>query len=169
MAGMTQPLQPATAHDIYLTARSFEVARSDVLTALNQRMGGTSGTVAPAAVHILAPGVALSALAAELFLKSLIVMEGKPVKREHRLHLLFGELSAAAQKQIKDHYNELIARPENAAFVMAFEIALESSSRAFDRFRYIHEGLPNSKDVWAGSIISDAIHWTIIDAQPSWK
>lgn len=78
---------------------------------------------------LLVPAITNRAFAIELFLKALLLIEGKE-EEGHRLDKLFKKLSLENRKRIIETFGSEESR---------FERNIESISNTFVRWRYIHE------------------------------
>lgn len=96
------------------------------------------------------PGMVLSAFAAELYLKCLLLLEGTKPPREHNLYKLFLALSADAQTQVKAQWTEAMAATEhiiremettyNLTVPRDLDTALLECGDSFELLRYVFEG-----------------------------
>lgn len=94
------------------------------------------------------PGMTLSAFAAELYLKSLIQLEGNDPPRKHNLAELFDLLSAQTQSALEKewssqtHLDRLreVARANDAVIPESLREALAECGDAFVAIRYIFDG-----------------------------
>jgi hypothetical protein len=101
------------------------------------------------AIAISRPALVLSAFASELFLKCLLLLDGKQLPNWHDLKRLFDLLDADIQTKIKKLWGQsLISRASMIAafesdtgelFIRDFDAALVAGARSFEHFRYYHE------------------------------
>jgi hypothetical protein len=122
------------------------------------------------------PAVVCSAFALELFLKCLLVIEGRK-STGHDLRELFDSLSDDAKTRIRDRFaprlpeaQQMIRESAAAAGVDAphvdFDSILDLSKAAFVQTRYIYEGIAPGTG-WAASGILDATRQVILDLKPA--
>jgi hypothetical protein len=152
---------------IFNHARAFN--RSSLIIHNN---GGLECTVAM---------VTNNALANELYLKCLIIMEtGDRVLFEHDLRKLFVQLAGDTKTDIARRFNRdyaakqalaLINNPEFAEMVKRgpknFDEALDSGARAFIDWRYIYEGDSFGKP-YALLELPNILEQLILERKPSW-
>jgi hypothetical protein len=161
---MTNPAKIDLAHTIFQSAEQFKLAYSTL------QQANTGALNVPMTVY--------GALALELYLKSLIVLEEKEPPYIHDAVKLFNELKPETQKRISGHYDKRTpggletmakARPELGLqhLDFSFDAVLAASGDAFVKFRYIYEGKLSEKNWYAGPIV-DAVIATIKEDQPTW-
>ena len=128
------------------------------------------------------PSVVLSVFAAELFLKCLLLMEGKTPPNAHHLGKLFNLLSAEAKERITkmwDH-STFIRRKEFEANERKLETvvpgikiprdlptALNDCGGAFNRMRYLYED-PNNIKFYIIDF-PEILRRYILKLRPGWK
>src|SRR5260370_30188901 len=124
-------------------------------------------------LNIALPTLVLSAFAAELFLKCLLILEtGEAPANIHLLHVLFRRVSHKRQQRINELW-DLEARPKILEIALKENLpldlpgALSKCSRAFERIRYGYE------DNWSNVIyyIADLpriTHNVIVEIKPEW-
>jgi hypothetical protein len=127
----------------------------------------------PNAAFMASPSMVLSAFAIELFLKCMLLLEGKEIDRIHALNVLFRRLSHNQKRRIEEVW-EREARPKvdmlNRQFGLAHPTdlpnALVTCGRAFEHMRYGYEN-PDRQVFYLGEL--PRILWRIIvDIRPEW-
>jgi hypothetical protein len=118
-------------------------------------------------LRYLVPAVTLDAFALELYLKTLAVMEGKPLlKNTHNLHELFMILSPETQTEIRErstpHITAINQQPTT------FDAELRYSEDAFKTVRYIYEGVGSNKG-WTLSGVTMETRALILRRHPTWE
>jgi HEPN domain-containing protein len=126
----------------------------------------------PQAAFMASPSMVLSAFAIELFLKCLLLLEGKEIDRIHTLNVLYRRLSHNRKRRIEEVW-EKEARPKvdmlNQQFGLGWPSdlpnALVTCARAFERMRYGYE-YPD-QPFYLGEL--PPILWrTILELRPEW-
>jgi hypothetical protein len=85
------------------------------------------------------PSVMMSAFAVELYLKSLLLMEGKSYNKHHELEKHFGALNQSHRDRITALWNA------SGVGLPPIDYILKESNKAFEDFRYMSEGsLPST-------------------------
>lgn len=122
------------------------------------------------------------ALGLELYLKCLILLDGKNPKRKHNLKSLFDELSPKSKDAIQKNHRELLKtdpsiraesaklrlRGENPERVFDFHSSLQKSANAFEQSRYPFDPSYEAHTYLAVPI-EKATRRVIIDRNPGWK
>lgn len=130
-------------HQVYLHGLGFLVA--DGLLRTNAEREGYK-----LAKWIQFPAMVTNAFASELFLKCLLILEGKAhLARGHDLHLLFKRLDGQTQKDIRARWDadaprrvSSLAEAERlsgATIPRDLDTSLAECGKAFERIRYIFE------------------------------
>ena len=127
----------------------------------------------PNAGFMASPSMVLSAFAIELFLKCLLLLEGKEVDRTHTLNALYQKLSHNRKRRI-DEVWEKEARPKvdmlNRQFGFAHPSdlpnALVTCAKAFEHMRYGYED-PDRQVFYLGELPT-ILRRTILDIRPDW-
>jgi hypothetical protein len=128
----------------------------------------------PKAAFMASPSMVLSAFAIELFLKCLLLLEGKELDRIHTLNVLFRRLSHKQKRRIEEVW-EKEARPKVDELNQKFGLthpsdlpnALVTCGRAFEYMRYGYED-PDRQVFYLGEL--PTILWrTILDIRPEWE
>jgi hypothetical protein len=114
---------------MYNTAISFHEAAIRCAAPVEIEEGGTTSPTSPM--------IACYAFAAELYLKSLVVLDTGGVIPGHRLNVLFNRLRAETQKSIAERYRNLLNATETD-----LREALSDLGAAFVDWRYIYESDP---------------------------
>jgi HEPN domain-containing protein len=126
---------------------------------------------------VLVPAVVLSAFSSELFLKSLIGLEGVPGENIHELDRLFAKLNQERQQRLIQLW--IAHRPSMILHWLEFErlhgvklprdlpSALALCGRSFERWRYAYE--PRAEDAafyLAG--LPGILRTAILELKPEW-
>jgi hypothetical protein len=120
---------------------------------------------------IVVPTSVLSAFAAELFLKCLLVLERGNALPIHRLDVLFKNLPHKRQRRIQEIW-ESDARPKLRAFCLAKGLpsdlsnALAKCGNAFENLRYYYED-PNKVRYYIGDFAWILMR-AIVEIEPEW-
>jgi HEPN domain len=122
------------------------------------------------------PMVICSAFSLELYLKSLILIEGGTYGKLHDLEKLFSRVKPKSQKIIRASY-ETHKMKMDAMFATFkdipapktdFDSVLHASAKAFENFRYAFEGIVKDQEGWMASPICDSVRERIVELQPDW-
>jgi hypothetical protein len=120
---------------------------------------------------IAAPTMVLSAFAAELFLKCLLVMESGAAPPIHRLDLLFKRVSHKRQRRINELW-ETHGRPKLMPLCRALKLpsdlgnALSKCGTAFENVRYYYEN-PQKVVYYIGDFAWILMR-VIVEIKPEW-
>jgi hypothetical protein len=123
-------------------------------------------------MSIVIPTSVLSAFAAELFLKCLLVIEIGQAPPIHRLDTLFKQLSRKRQRRIDELWEQL-GRPRIKAFCQQHQHpsdlsnALARCGRSFENLRYYYED-PDRALYYIGDFAWVLLH-AIVEIHPDWK
>jgi hypothetical protein len=128
----------------------------------------------PNAFFMAQPSMVLSAFAIELFLKCLLLLEGKEVDRIHTLNVLFRRLSHKQKRRIEEAWDKE-ARPKVDMLSKRFDLghpsdlpnALVRCGRAFEHMRYAYED-PDRQVFYLGDLTPILWH-IILELRPEWK
>ena len=127
----------------------------------------------PKAAFMASPSMVLSAFAIELFLKCLLLLEGKELDRTHTLNVLFRKLSHKRKRRIEEVWDKE-ARPKVDTLRRKFGLshpsdlsnALATCGKAFEHMRYGYED-PDRQVFYLGEL--PTILWrTILELRPEW-
>ena len=179
MSGTRAPLPDPL--EIYLLAHSFESANGilghEMRLQWQERPGGD---LAAAAEGIeprdLAPVVILDAFGLELYLKCLLVIEGKVPRKEHDHRKLFALLSAPTQREVRQHHERLVeSNPSIREFIEAghprshFQLdeVLRQCGNAFTSWRYLYER-PDRELIHYTGCVREAVKAVILKSRPEW-
>ena len=122
------------------------------------------------------PVMVVSAFAAELYFKTLIVLDGKPAPRSHDLYDLFSKLSPTTRTNLEDRWNLIIrdrqeflrnVERQESSIPRLLEDAIKEGREGFERLRYIYEGGDPFRFFLGDLPI--ALRRTILDLQPTWS
>lgn len=96
------------------------------------------------------PGMVICAFACELYLKCLLVIEGKKPAKDHNLAKLFGRLEASNKEKIEAEWGRMlvVTGEQIKGFEEKFNVevprdlatALADCGNAFEVLRYLYEG-----------------------------
>ncbi len=166
------PLPVVDPYNIFAQAEGFTDASTSMLDASNIPTGNMMMRVV---------SVATSAFAVELYLKCLIVIEGKPVPREHNLSRLYAKLSADTQESLQAHYQAFLpeylptmvdTRPASVPRgPRDYVSALSNAERKFEQYRYFFEAEGNMTSValdGALECLLIATRESILTIRPDW-
>jgi hypothetical protein len=100
----------------------------------------------PNAWHMASPSMVLSAFTIELFLKCLLLLEGKEIDPTHHLNVLWKKLSHKRKRRIEEAWDKE-ARPKIIQINQQFGLGVPSDlpnalvrcGRAFEHIRYGYE------------------------------
>jgi hypothetical protein len=157
-----KPSKPIDPRSVFQLACKFTVTEQYVRRIDN-----------PNARFMASPSMAISAFAIELFLKCLLLLEGKEPERIHSLNVLYRRLSHKQKRRIEEIW-EKEARPKVDKLRQQFGLpypsdlpnALVTCARAFERMRYGYED-PDRQVFYLGEL--PTILWRIIlDIRPEW-
>jgi hypothetical protein len=124
------------------------------------------------ALTIVHPTMVLSAFAAELFLKCLLVLEGAAVPSTHRLDVLFKRVSHKRQRKIQELW-EVDGRPKLIPFCRSHNLpsdlsnALVKCGSAFENLRYYYEQ-PDKVVYYIGDFAWIVMR-AIVELKPEWR
>jgi hypothetical protein len=125
---------------------------------------------------VVRPAIVLSAFASELFLKCLLLIEGKGTHNTHDLHVLYKKLSKGTQALIKSKWDFPTRRAADIALTEKmsgqkmptdFESALSRGGKAFKYMRYIFED-PLSTDFFLADL-PRMLQAVILELKPEWN
>jgi hypothetical protein len=125
---------------------------------------------------VVRPTIVLSAFASELFLKCLLLIEGKGRHHGHDLHVLFKKLSKQTQERIESKWDfptkhaDAIAISERTSgqkMPTDFNSALDRCGKAFKYMRYIYEDSLSTE--FYLSDLPRMLHAVILELKPEWK
>lgn len=127
-------------------------------------MRAAEPSAGPAKVAPLAPMIACFALAAELYLKTLLVVEGRAAPKQHRLNVLFMLLPPSVQTEVARETTGLLGISE-AELVPE----LQQLGAAFVDWRYIFDA--EGRDISLSTLIElcRALYRTILARRPDWQ
>lgn len=142
-----KPKRIPDPHDVYLHATRFLVADSILRKSFKKRPSPKKWVSYPAMVN--------SAFASELFLKCLLILEGKSPPGTHDLETLFSSLNAAHKARIRALWKAKQPGRERALATVERENgktiprdlvgALRDCANAFELIRYMHESPKKAK------------------------
>jgi hypothetical protein len=127
----------------------------------------------PNAGYMASPSMVMSAFTSELFLKCLLLLEGKDIARIHSLNVLYQKLSPNQKRRIEEAWNRE-ARPKVEQLNQKFGFdrpsdlpnALVTCGRTFEHMRYAYED-PDRQAFYLGQL--PAILWrAIVAIRPEW-
>jgi HEPN domain-containing protein len=114
-----------------------------------------------------------AALATELYLKCLLLIEGGQFPKSHNLKLLFGQLKRDTRQILKKKHDEIVRQDQRLeVFVkgginLDLDYLLEKGQDVFEQFRYPYE--PNTKDVFFGLTgLVACVRGYILSLRPEW-
>ena len=139
--------------------------------------------------QLIFPSTVCEAFSLELFLKCLMLVEGTQYKPGHDLEKLFDHLSVDSKAHIRAHCERGLAQIQQMMNMahqqyqqtgkgmaeppprIDFEYALASSRRAFEAYRYVHEGKSAMEPGgnWLGKPILHSVRDRILILRPEWK
>ena len=128
------------------------------------------------------PSMVCEALSAELYLKCLLVIEGKGYPATHNIEELFDQLKSTTQAEIERIAAPQLVFSQNAmAFVHAkenkpgpvpvvtFRHLLHHGRNAFETFRYIHEKSSMPDGVSSSRTIAASVREYLCVLHPGWR
>jgi hypothetical protein len=123
-------------------------------------------------------GMVVAAFAAELYMKTLICLEGNPVPQSHDLKNLFDGISVERQNRIQYYWDRQIIKnePKIAAAERALrtiiprdlDTALSIGRDAFDALRYVYEDRSRTGSFHLGDLPM-LLREVIVEINPSWR
>jgi hypothetical protein len=149
---------------VFATAEEFWAATDGLLRLAMQEQGIRAGN----------PGMALSAMTLELYLKCLALLEGKEARENtHHLWKLFTYLNGTTQNRIRQiaaprikERNLTLKEKDGSLVVLAdFDKILKLSANALTTSRYPYEGIPPGIG-WAAGAILVATREVILEMRP---
>jgi hypothetical protein len=140
-----------TPEGIFRYASAFHFASGVLQDHIMQRFVMSEVSGAAFTTPVGPPWAVLTALATELYLKALVMLESGNYPRIHELQDLYRRVSLAKQKRIKEFFNEVFIRPAYKAILrdkgktvdpQEFEVqgALRRLNNTFVEYRYSFEG-----------------------------
>jgi HEPN domain-containing protein len=114
-----------------------------------------------------------AALATELYLKCLLLIECGQFPKRHNLKLLFGQLKPGTRQILKRKHDEIVRQDQRLeiflkhGMTLDLDSLLEKGQDIFEQFRYPYE--PNTKEVFFG--LTGLIACTreyILSLNPKW-
>lgn len=127
--------------------------------------------------HYMFPMVMCSAFSFELHLKCLTLIENGTSEKGHDLEKLFSKIPPASQKIIRANYET--KRPAMDAMFASvqgipapptdFDFVLNTSAKAFEKFRYAYEGTVENGEGWMADKVRDCVRERILELQPDWE
>jgi hypothetical protein len=156
-----KPSKPLDPRSVFQFACKFAAAEMHIRSRDN-----------PKAAFMASPSMVMSAFAIELFLKCLLVLEGKEYGRIHSLDVLYQKLSPKQKRRIEEVWDRE-ARPKVEKLNQQFGLgpsdlpnALVTCGRTFEHMRYGYED-PDRQAFYLGEL--PTILWRIIlDIHPEW-
>jgi hypothetical protein len=125
----------------------------------------------PKAGYMASPSMVMSAFTIELFLKCLLLLDGKEFKRIHRLDGLYQKLGRSQKRRIEKAWDKearpkIIQITKQLGHPSDLPNALVTCGRAFEHMRYGYED-PDRQIFYLGDL--PPILWrAIVDIRPEW-
>lgn len=94
----------------------------------------------PTILTVMAPMAANTAFSVELYLKALLLINGKEIPKKHDLDVLYDRLNPDTQTRLQARFNALQLRSGS------LRDYLGRCSKAFDHWRYMHEWFGSDED-----------------------
>jgi HEPN domain-containing protein len=125
---------------------------------------------------MLFPFATNSALAAELFMKCLMHLDGVKVPQAHSLKKLFRNLHQSHRERIRKHFDEAVKKKPYIPKVEAFEPdfkfeldkVLEATDNSFEEWRYIFEDREGTVRFFGMEEFVDALQAYLLSLEPAW-
>jgi hypothetical protein len=155
------------ARDVFDAAVAFERVAAHLLTVpIPPGAKGKTVTfrVPNAVIQQMAPAFMTAAFCAELYLKCLLRISGKPVPHTHNLSRIFRLLPAEFQADVERQYAATDGAPATA------REAIENAVGAFEAYRYYFQSrhlLSPNKQISAKAIII-SVRNVIWEQRPKW-
>jgi hypothetical protein len=157
-----KPSKPIDPKSVFQLACKFAATEQHVRSTNN-----------PKARFMASPSMVLSAFAIELFLKCLLLLEGKEIDKTHTLNVLFRRLNHNHKRRIEEVWErearpkvDQLRRQHGVAHPSDLPNALVTCARAFEHMRYGYED-PERQVFYLGDL--PTILWRIIlDMRPEW-
>jgi len=155
--------------NVFVAAEQFYRCANLILKQLN----AATTTVIPGNGHTayrMAPVVAISAFAFELFLKCLLSIDGVAPPKTHNLRDIFAKLPKRTQSEIEARYDEQRAGSQFARGPdFAMRDVLEGSADAFESHRYIFElHDPTTVSQYTVHVLCNTVRAMLVEAHPDW-
>jgi hypothetical protein len=113
------------------------------------------------------------ALASELYLKCLLLVECGQVRKVHNLKKLFSQLSNESRHVLTERHEVLSASDiifitvRKAGFRTDLPFLLDAGQDVFEQFRYPYEGLPEGI-IFGLNLFGGCVRDRILDLRPDW-
>jgi hypothetical protein len=133
-------------------------------------------------LHLLWSMFMLYALAIEIFLKCILVMNNKPYQGIHTLKDLFHEIPDYAKANIENRHRKWLPKYQLVVSCMhgvmglpgtpptaTLALILERSSAFFVASRYPYEGRSRPGEGFMAGDLCDCIHDYLLEIEPAWK
>lgn len=145
---------------IFRQAADFEFSAMILQAHANERMGRwESLSEEQRRFPTWAPTIVNSAFALELYLKCLLLIDGK-TSRGHKLATLYSQLSQSRRQQIHDGFEK--TKPKDCATFTVVQILLVAN-KAFEMWRYAHEG---TVCAYFGGAVCVTVRKVIVEIKP---
>jgi HEPN domain-containing protein len=125
---------------------------------------------------IILPSGVIAEFASELYLKSFIAREKRPIPKGHHLHDLYTSLLRDTRTAIERHWNAIVRDHKETIASMdrqgaqttpqSIEDALREGNKAFEQLRYIYEN--SSPFFFVLGELPIALRRALLDIEPSW-
>jgi hypothetical protein len=144
--------------DVFLQAENFALTQNVLVRPEQARFAG----------YTAVPTIVLSAFASELFLKSLLLIEGSNEGWGHGLFELFDKLSQEAKTDIEENWKAVLERKKDQGPFdpRSLQELLKVGSKTFEVLRYAHEGVDGLQ--FHLSELPEALRTTIVARKPEW-
>lgn len=116
-------------------------------------------------VYLAAPSVVCGALALELYLKCLRVLDGRPIKKGHEVSRLFEGLNAATQERITNEWRRTF-HPGATMTPVDFRRSIEPLDAVFVEWRYVFESTALRLDTRPLDAALTAVQQVLLELRP---
>jgi hypothetical protein len=180
-SSMMEESQDSTQGPLYDPERMFAAGEIFGMAATKLSHAASHGEP-----HMATPYIVCHALSLEIFLKCLILLEGRSYKNIHGLKDLFDKLSDDSKANITSMYERHIPKIQQQMLLMHEEFrklglasgdppeatlasVLARSNHAFSGIRYLYEGQIRDDRHWEAAEAWGCVRERILELRPEWS